>query len=233
MSQYLYLILNFGSLSIPLLYSVLEKKFHFIQYFKKAFLSIVLVAIPFLIWDGIFTAQGVWGFNPDYFIGIKIFKMPIEEWLFFFCIPYACLFTHEVLKYYFPNFILPKITTIVLTILLLSTSFCLALFNIEKWYTVINFTLFTILIAFSLIKHLDTLQEYYPSFLVILIPFLLVNGILTGSFIEEPVVWYNNSENLGFRVFTIPIEDFFYAFTMLFSVQIIFNYLKNKHFEGK
>ena len=77
------------------------------------------------------------------------------------------------------------------------------------------------------------MQEYYPSFLVILIPFLLVNGILTGSFIEEPVVWYNNAENLDFRIFTIPIEDAFYAFTMLFSVQLIFNYLKGKKLERK
>ena len=231
MSQYLYLILNLGSLSIPLLYSIFEKKFHFIQYFKKAFLSIVLVAIPFLIWDGIFTVNGIWGFNSDYFLGFKIFKMPIEEWLFFFCIPYACLFTHEVLKHYLPNFRLPKLTTIVFTIFLLSISISIALFNIEKWYTVINFSTFAILIAYGLICHIATLQEYYPSFLVILIPFLIVNGILTGSFIDEPVVWYNNTENLGFRIFTIPIEDFFYAFTMLFSSQLIFNYLRQKRFE--
>ena len=48
-----------------------------------------------------------------------------------------------------------------------------------------------------------------------LIPFFIVNGILTGSFIENEVVWYNNTENLNIRLFTIPIEDTIYAFTLI------------------
>ena len=233
MSQYLYLILDLGSLSIPLLYSIFEKKFHFIQYFKIAVISILLVAIPFLIWDGIFTQNGIWGFNSDYFIGTKIFKMPIEEWLFFICIPYACLFTHEVLKYYVPNFKLSKSVTVILSFLLIVLVLLLLIFNFGKWYTTLNFSIFLLLILYSVKNHIKTLQEYYPSFLVILIPFLIVNGILTGSFIDEPVVWYNNAENLGFRIFTIPFEDVFYTFTMLFSVQLIFNFLKKKQLERK
>lgn len=233
MSQYVYLILNLGSLSIPLLYSFLEKKFHFIQYFKIALISIVLVAIPFLIWDGIFTAEGIWGFNESYFLGMKIFKMPIEEWMFFFCIPYACLFTHEVLKYYLPNYKLSKSVTILLSITLALIVFFLLIFNFGKWYTTVNFIFFLGLLVYGLKNHLTTLQEYLPSFIVILIPFFLVNGILTGSFIESPVVWYNNDENLGFRLFTIPFEDVFYAFNLLFSIQLIFNHLKNKQIERK
>lgn len=230
MSQYLYLILNLGSLSIPLLYSIFEKKFHFIQYFKIAVISILLVAFPFLIWDGFFTELRVWGFNSDYFMGAKFFGMPIEEWMFFFCIPYACLFTHEVLKYLVPKFKLSKSTTIILTFLLIVFTFLLLIFNFGKWYTTVNFSCFLLLMLYSVKYHIKTLQEYYPSFLVILIPFLIVNGILTGSFIEEPVVWYNNAENLGFRIFTIPFEDVFYAFTLLFSIQLIFNFLKKKEF---
>ncbi len=231
MREYLYLILNLGSLSVPLFYSIFEKKFHFIQYFKQAVISIVLVAIPFLIWDGFFTAEGIWGFNSDYFLGFKIFEMPIEEWLFFFCIPYACLFTHEVLKHLFPKYKLSKSITVILSFLIIAVIFLLLIFNFGKWYTAINFILFLMLMLYSVKYHLKTLQEYYPSFLIILIPFLIVNGILTGSFIEEPVVWYNNAENLGIRIFTIPVEDIFYAFTMLFSSQLIFNYLKQKRFE--
>ena len=231
MSEYLYLILNLGSLSIPLFYSIFEKKFHFIQYFKIAAISIALVAIPFLIWDGIFTSKGIWGFNSDYYLGLKFFKMPIEEWLFFFCIPFACLFTHEVLKYLFPKYKLSKSITVILSFLIIVVIFLLLIFNFGKWYTTVNFCCFLALMLYSVTYHLKTLQEYYPSFLIILIPFLIVNGILTGSFIEEPVVWYNNAENLGIRIFTIPIEDVFYAFTMLFSSQLIFNYLKQKRFE--
>lgn len=64
MSEYLYLILNLGSLSIPLGYSIFEKKFHFIQYFKIAFISILLIAIPFLIW-ATFNAEPFNSFKPS------------------------------------------------------------------------------------------------------------------------------------------------------------------------
>lgn len=230
MNQYLYIFLNLGSLSIPLFYSIFEREFHFIQYFKAAFISILLVSVPFLIWDAIFTVNGIWGFNPDYYLGVKAFGMPLEEWMFFLCIPYACLFTHEVLKYYLPKFKLSKSVTLIISFsLVLITGFLLML-NYDKWYTTINFTLFILLILYGLKYHLQTLQEYFPSFLVILIPFLIINGILTGSFIDEPVVWYDNNENLGFRIFTIPIEDIFYAFVMLFSIQLIFNTLKKRFY---
>jgi lycopene cyclase domain-containing protein len=42
-----------------------------------------------------------------------------------------------------------------------------------------------------------------------------VNGILTGLFIDDSVVWYNNSHTLGMRIGTIPLEDFFYAFLLI------------------
>jgi lycopene cyclase domain-containing protein len=61
-----------------------------------------------------------------------------------------------------------------------------------------------------------------------LIPFFIVNGILTGSFIDEPVVWYNNDENLGIRLFTIPVEDSVYAFTMILTVLVLTDYFHKK-----
>ncbi|CAA0160399.1 lycopene cyclase domain-containing protein [Tenacibaculum maritimum] len=232
MSQYLYLILNIGSLSIPLLYSIFEKKFHFIQYIKAACLSISIIAVPFLVWDAAFTKIGVWGFNSNYHLPLKIIGMPIEEWLFFICIPYACLFTHEVLKYYFPNLKLSRRFAKQITVFLLLITIGGLVFNFGKQYTTINFILFLLLMGYSLAKHLEVLQTYLPSFLVMLFPFFIVNGVLTGSFIEAPVVWYDDAENMNFRLFTIPFEDAFYAFNLLFSIQLVFNYLKNKIYES-
>ena len=66
------------------------------------------------------------------------------------------------------------------------------------------------------------------SFLVIMFPFFLVNGILTGMFTSEPVVWYNDVEHLQIRIATIPVEDVGYAFSMLFCNLMIFEALKTK-----
>ena len=59
------------------------------------------------------------------------------------------------------------------------------------------------------------LKSFFRSYLIILIPFLLVNGLLTGSFLDNPIVWYSESEILGYRIFTIPVEDAFYGMEMM------------------
>ena len=98
----LYLWLNIGSISIPFIYSFhprlqLYKKFHWL------FISLMITMAVFIPWDVIFTINGIWGFNPDYFLNTKILSLPLEEWLFFICIPFACVFTHYALLLYFPK----------------------------------------------------------------------------------------------------------------------------------
>jgi lycopene cyclase domain-containing protein len=65
------------------------------------------------------------------------------------------------------------------------------------------------------------------SFLVCLLPFLIVNGLLTGAATTLPVVWYNPAEFSGWRIITIPVEDLFYNFDLLVGFVAFFN-LGNK-----
>ena len=223
----LYLILNIASLSIPLLYSF-EKKMRFIQWWKEVFLSISIVAAFFIIWDIIFTNQGVWGFNPTYLIGFNILNLPLEEWLFFICIPYASIFIHYAFQYFLPNKKLSKPTTKIITIALIILLIITLVFNYDKAYTFYNYLLLSLILSYSLFTDNKQLSIFYITFMIILIPFFIVNGILTGSFIEGQVVWYNNAENLGIRIATIPIEDIGYAFNMLFMSILLIEMFKNK-----
>ena len=65
---------------------------------KTAIWTILICSIPYLIWDVFATARGHWSFNQNFITGIYIYNLPIEEVLFFFVIPYSCLFTYGVLK---------------------------------------------------------------------------------------------------------------------------------------
>ncbi|AUP81079.1 lycopene cyclase domain-containing protein [Flavivirga eckloniae] len=225
--DYLYLLLNLGSLSIPFLFSF-HPKLNFYKRWKPLFISIFISMLLFIPWDIIFTINGIWGFNEDYFLGVKLFSLPIEEWLFFICIPYACTFTHYALLYYFPNMKLSQGVTKTVSYLLIMLLVILSIYNSTKWYTFINFMLAAMLIIKVIKKNSALLSNYYLTFLVMLIPFFIVNGILTGSFITEEVVWYNNSENLNIRLFTIPIEDTIYAFTLILLNLFIMKLLESK-----
>ncbi len=189
----------------------------FIKHWKAVLLSLTIVATVFLIWDAIFTKNGVWGFNPDYHLPFLLFGMPIEEWLFFFCIPYASIFIHYSLEYFKPNFLISKRNTKLITLALITVVTPVLVLNWGKAYTTVNYSFLigTLLVGFF--YGLAYLRRFYLAFLIILIPFFIVNGVLTGTGVEEPVVWYNNNENLGIRLLTIPIEDIGYAFTMLFG----------------
>lgn len=189
----------------------------FIKHWKAVFLSLTIVATIFLIWDALFTAHGFWGFNPDFHLNILLFKMPIEEWLFFFCIPYASIFIHYSLAYFKPHALISEKKTKLITVFFMMTIIPVIILNTDKSYTFINYSFLFLVLIIGFFYGIQYLQRFYLSFLIILVPFFIVNGILTGTGIDEPVVWYNNSENLGIRLLTIPIEDIGYAFTMIFG----------------
>ena len=223
----LYLLLNLGSVSVPFLYSF-HPRLQLHKRFLWIFISILLTMVIFIPWDVIFTLHKIWGFNDTYFLGIKFLSLPIEEWLFFICIPFACVFTHYALLLYFPNLKLNKTSTKWISNGLMALLFVIAVVNYDKWYTVINFSLAIPLTYLVYTYNIKLLQHFLLTFLVMLIPFFIVNGILTGSFIEDQVVWYNNAENLGIRMGTIPVEDSIYAYTMILCNLFLTEFFVNK-----
>ncbi len=228
----LYLILNLVSISIPFLCSF-DKRMPFFKYWQYLFPSILVTGFIFIAWDVYFTKLGVWGFNPSYHSDLIILGLPLEEWLFFFCIPYACVFTHYSLIYFFPEkFYSPKgIKTISYSLIFIFI--ILGLENTDKLYTSSTFFLTSIILMYSVYYKQNTLRYFYWTFLIMLIPFFIVNGILTGFGIPDEVVWYNNNENLGIRMFTIPVEDTFYGFSLILLNILIIDFLKEKRLSNQ
>ena len=71
-------------------------KIRVLKRIKRALMSIIPVAIPFIIWDAYAVANGHWNFDPDQILGIYgPFKIPLEEFLFFLIVPMAAIMTIE------------------------------------------------------------------------------------------------------------------------------------------
>ena len=201
---------------------------NFIRFWKPFFSAIILVGLFFIIWDIYFAFENVWGFNNEYLIGIWWFKLPLEEWFFFLLIPYASNFIHYSLEYFFPKLELSKNITQSITIVLFVVGLGVFTWNLDKIYTAASFGLFALLMLFQMLFQWKYARRFYLSFIVIYIPFFFVNSALTGSYSDNPVVFYNDAENLGIRIGTMPLEDSFYCFSMLYGSVLVFEFLRKK-----
>jgi len=211
LANFTYVGLLILSLVFPL-YKSFESKIQFYKKFKYIFPAIIITAVPFIAWDIAFEQSHIWKFNPDFTLGINAFGLPIEEWLFFVVIPFACFFIYEVMNYFFPanttRFI--KILAIVLALLL----FIGAVFTLHLSYTFVSFILASVvlLVVVQWKAISNKLSGFFSGYFVSLLPFFLVNGVLT----KMPVVLYNNGENLSLRIVSIPVEDMIYLLSLLF-----------------
>jgi len=221
----LYLLILICSIAFPLTLSF-DRKVAFYRHWPLLIPSLIITGAFFLAFDIWFAKKAIWGFNPAYHSGIVIAGLPLEEWLFFIVIPYASIFIHYVLIAYFPDKILSGRETLAVTITLIMILSLGILFRPGRSYTLVYFTLMIIMLVVSTIMKDRLLNRFYISFLVILVPFIMVNGILTGSLIEGEVVWYDNDEITGLRLLTIPVEDFAYGFSLILINLLLMDFFR-------
>lgn len=210
----IYLVLNIGVILFPFVLSF-DKKVAFYKKWKQVFKSIIFTALIFIPWDIYFTYHGVWGFNEDYLIGISIFHLPIEEILFFITVPYAFLFILACIEAYFPA--INKQSSIQSKSILLG---CIALlsivlsFKFNGWYSLSVYIGVPIIASMLILSKSFKLIPFIISFAILLLPFFIVNGILTGGYTEAPIVWYDDLNFSNIRFGSIPMEDLFYNFIL-------------------
>ena len=229
--KYTYLLVNLFTISIPFIFSF-HPKIRFYKAWKTFFPAMIIVAAIFIVWDVLFTRMGIWSFNPVYVTGNYFFELPLEELLFFICIPYACVFTYYALDKFFNlnwkrNTELNIGAMVIIALLMLGTVFR------DRWYTSVTF-ISTGSICFLLlyIAKVNWFGKALTVYGILLIPFFIVNGVLTGTGLEEAVVMYNNDENLNLRLLTIPVEDAVYGFELFLLNIFFYNYFESLRATG-
>ncbi|NQX91084.1 MAG: hypothetical protein HRT74_02915 [Flavobacteriales bacterium] len=87
---------------------------------------------------------------------------------------------------------------------------------------------------------------FLPVYLILQVPFAIVNGILTGldfwnypllhsdpASVSDQIVWYDNSHNLGIRLFSIPIDDILYGALLILMNWLGYSYLLSRRSSQK
>lgn len=224
---YIYLLINFFTVIICFIASF-DKRVQFNKHFSTFLLASTIVAIPFIAWDVWFTASGVWWFNTDYTIDFIISGLPLEEWMFFYCIPFSCVFTYYCLDKFF-DLSWSKAFNNIIVFVAIIICMLIALLHHDKIYTFVTAVALTLTLIFL---HFIVKKEWIGQasfvYLVLMLGFFPVNGILTGTGLESPIVNYNSDEILNIRMLTIPIEDAVYGYTQFLLLIYCFKMFQKK-----
>jgi lycopene cyclase domain-containing protein len=222
MSFYLYF--NLLIIAFPLIFSF-EKRIKFYKKIKPLLVSLFIVGIFFIAWDVFATSRGHWSFNPLYVNEVTFLGIPLEEVLFFVTVPYSCIFVFNSIIHFLEDkqlFCNKK-----WIFLLVGLTISLSAFLVQS----MEYTFLAILsvgltiIAVSLVNpDLFASKAYWIYAFLTLILFLIFNYILTST----PVVLYSPTAITGFRVTTIPIEDFLFNYSMLTNYLMVYLWATKK-----
>lgn len=220
--MYTYLILNILIIFFPLKLSF-DKKLKFYSHFEDLSISILFGGFFMVLLDMFFVKKRILVFMPEYLIKTNLISLPIEEILFFITVPFACIFVYEYLKIKIKkDFLSQHVEKINLTLIFLLTA--LMSFSFYKTYTFTIAIFLDVLLYLYFIKKLSNkyMGYFYLSYLVTLIPFLILNIILAKGvwFISgRPIIWYEYSKTWGLKLLSVPVENIMYF--MFFSLLYI------------
>ena len=206
----LYVRIDLLVLALPLALSF-DRKVAFWRKWPQVFAAIAAVMAIFIPWDVWKTVRGVWGFNPEFAGRWRFFHLPPGEWLFFVCVPYACLFILECVRAYFRGRAFAFGRAGVLAI---AAGFAAAAWLLRaKLYT--GTVVLSVGLALAALEWIVPVtlrsRHFWTALALTYLPFLIANGALTAL----PAVWYATARILWIRIGSIPVEDFFYSFSML------------------
>jgi lycopene cyclase domain-containing protein len=215
MKKLSYLLFNLTIIFLPILSKLIYEKTIFPQ-IKPFVLSVSTVALIFIIWD-IKVAEKWWFFNARYILGIKIFKLPIEEILFFFTVPFSCLVIFLNLNYFIASKINFNFYYLLIIIFLL---FSFYFIKKKKAYPFFVFLFLSINIFFDYFLKVYLLNQI--SFFIYLIFTTFLTFIFNYYLTSKKIITYDKSYKTNFLITTIPFEDFVYGINLLYANLILY-----------
>lgn len=219
----LYLAIDLIVVAVPLALSF-DRRVAYFRAWPAVFTSTAVIALPYVVWDALAASAEVWRFSAQHGGRPLLFGLPAGELLFFVVVPFSCLFLYEVVRAYLPhrqiNF--PRAAGFAIA----GLSFTAAVLVLPRGYTSVVFGAFGLFFVLASAANPSLLRQRTAWFALALsyLPFALVNGVLTSL----PVVRYNPRDILGLRVLSIPVEDFFYSFSMLGLLFLVYDRLRRR-----
>jgi isorenieratene synthase len=221
--QSAYLLFDLLVLAGPLGLSLLRGPTQWFHRWSKASVAL-LAAAPWVLWDVLVTGRH-WDFSEAYVLGPRVASLPLEEWGFFVVVPFACLFSWEILLRG-PEEAPRGGPTARWVEGAFGALGMVAGAAAASWlppYT--SLALMSTASALVVDAAADTgvfLRVRGAAYAVLVAALTVVfNNVLTGL----PIVVYVEEAQLGWRIVTMPVEDLGFGLGLVGSVTVAFEAL--------
>lgn len=212
MAKYAYLLFNIAVGSSLVFAAVWVPAFW--RQWRGIVCGLALVSVPFIIWDALAAQAGHWQFSQTYTLGINMWGLPLEEILFFITVPLGCMVVwillgrvHNATR---PLTVIKHARWLLLSAIPVLMG--LAVLAGTPSYTRLALVAAAITcVVLSWHGQLVVSGRFMVFQLCSFALFLVCNTILTGL----PVIMYGAQAVTGWKVGTIPVEDFLYNFALL------------------
>jgi len=215
MKKLSYLLFNLLILTLPIISKLIYQK-TILPKTSYFILSAAIVAVIFIVWD-IKVTDKWWFFNNQYILGVKFFKLPIEEVLFFFTVPFSCLIIFLNL-----NSLIPLKINFDFYFFLIFIFLILSFYFLKKGkaYPFVVFLLLSVNIFLDYFLRVYLLNQlaFYIYLAIVTVLTFVFNYYLTS----KKIITYSKNYKTNFLITTIPFEDFIYGINLLYLNLILY-----------
>ena len=219
-----YLLFDLAVAAGPLWLSVRRGPTFFAHRWTKALGATLLAAVPMIAWDALVTGRH-WTFNHAHTLGVDVLRLPLEEWGFFFVVPFACVFTWEVLVRAGEGARLGALRafTAVLGALLVAAG--VAVWGTGREYSALSLGGTGLALLFDALAGSAAMARprAWLGLAAVSACTLLFNNFLTA----RPVVLYDPRVFSGLRIVTMPVEDLGFGLALLIPVFSLYEGFKD------
>lgn len=223
MREFTYLAFNLLVFLPPLLLSIFSDVKTY-KNWRPIGLSLLLVSVPFIIWDIWAAANNHWFFSTTYITNPRYFGIPIEEMLFFITVPFAMCFVWDVLGKYIHSKPVSGILAATGISLISLTALVLLFAQWNRGYTRSAAIATILAVTVIILSGWWCRNRFWWFQLILFALFLFANTFLTAL----PVITYGDTSAIGYRIGTIPIEDFLFNFALINLFVITYDYFVRK-----
>ena len=221
--NYTYLLVNLGLLLFSgLVFS--NRQINFAGQSKFIILAVLINVFAFSVPTEFLTQLKVVVFNPPYLSGMTLWELPIEELLLSLLLPFSGIAIYLFLNVRYKDNSLEKYS-LALSNMMLGVCIAMLYFGHQKLYTLFTFSILLVFLLYiEYVNKIRFMYKFYRAFLVSLLLFYTVYGILTSI----PVIQYTTEETLNFNFSHIPFESHFYYMSMLLLSIYLYELFKSR-----